>query len=189
MQSTRARQSIMYHIAITTATTILYKLDWAKTKSVNGISNFSVCKPGWYHSDGSCLRQCPSGTYVVRDDNESDVHCIACHYSCLSCKGPSDADCVSCHMDSVFTSSNGRTLCALSGLVWKLKSTEWFYRMTIVCLINLGLMTAVIIYLVFTWCIRRRKSAHKYSKVSYFGNGEVHAEQLQIGYTCVSDSE
>lgn len=150
-----------------------------------------MCKPGWYHSDGNCLRQCPSGTYAIRDDDESGVFCTACHYSCLSCKGPSDADCVTCHVDSLFTWSNGRTLCALSGLAWKLKSTEWFYRMTIVFLINLGLMIAVIIYLVLTWCIRKRKSVHKYSKVSYFGNGEVHAdtEGLQRGNTCVSDSE
>lgn len=160
-------------------------------KSVNGISNFSVCKPDWYHSDGSCLRQCPSGTYAVWDDNESGVFCITCHYSCLSCKGPSDADCVSCHADSVFTGSNGRTLCTLSGLTWKMQSTEWFYRMTIVFLIILGLMIVIIIYLVLVWYIRRRKSGHKYSKVSYSGNGEIHAdtERLQSENTCVSDSE
>ncbi|XP_070162415.1 furin-like protease 1 isoform X1 [Polyergus mexicanus] len=156
-----------------------------------GGSRCLVCKPDWYHSDGSCLRQCPSGTYAVRDDDESRVFCIACHYSCVSCKGPSDADCVTCHVDSVFTWSNGRTLCILSGLVWKMKSTEWFYRMTLVFLINLGLMIVIIIYLVLTWCIRKRKSAYKYSKVSYSGNGKVHAEteRLESGNICVSDSE
>lgn len=150
-----------------------------------------VCKPDWYHSDGSCLRQCPSGTYAIWDDNESGVFCIACHYSCLSCKGPSDADCISCHVDSVFTWSNGRTLCALRGLTWKMQSTEWFYRMTIVFLIILGLMIAIIVYLALVWYIRRRKSGHKYSKVSYSGNGEIHAdtERLQSENTCVSDSE
>lgn len=172
-------------------TTTQYKLDWTKTKSVNGISNFSVCKPGWYHSDGSCLRQCPSGTYAIRDDDESGVFCTACHYSCLSCKGPSDADCVTCHVDSILTWNNGRALCVLSGLTWKMQSTEWFYRMTLVFLINLGLMIVIIIYLVLAWYIRKRKSAHKYSKVSYSGNGKVHAdtERLQSENTYTSDSE
>ncbi|XP_050451575.1 furin-like protease 1 isoform X2 [Cataglyphis hispanica] len=150
-----------------------------------------VCKPGWYHSDGSCLRQCPSGTFAIRDDDESDVFCTACHYSCLSCKGPSDADCVTCHVDSVLTWSNGRALCVLSGLTWKMQSTEWFYRMTIVFLINLALMIVIIIYLVLAWCIRKRKSVHMYSKVSYSGNGKVHAdtERLQSENTYISDSE
>nr|XP_012234082.1 PREDICTED: uncharacterized protein LOC105678933 [Linepithema humile] len=155
-------------------------------KSVNGISNFSVCQPGWYRSNSSCL-QCASGTYAVRNDNGSGVLCIACHYSCLSCKGPSDADCVTCHVDSVFTWNDGRPLCVLSSLSWKMHSTVWFYRMTMIFFVNLSLMTIIAIYLVSSWYIRKHKSAHKYSKVSY-GNDEVHAEQLQ-GSTCVSDSE
>lgn len=154
-------------------------------KNINGVSNFSVCKPDWYHSNASCLQQCPSGTYTVRDD-DSGAFCTACHYSCLSCKGPSDADCITCHADSIFVWSNGRTLCVLSNISWKMQSTVWLFRLTVVFLINLGLVIAIIIYFAFTWYIRKRKSVHKYSKVSYSENGEVHTE---LENTCVSESE
>ncbi|XP_011157851.1 furin-like protease 1 isoform X5 [Solenopsis invicta] len=146
-----------------------------------------VCKPDWYHSNGSCLQQCPSGTYAIRDD-DSGAFCTACHYSCLSCKGSSDSDCITCHADSTFIWNNGRALCVLSSISWKTQSTMWFRRLTVAFLINLGLVIAVIIYFVSTWYIRKRKSVHKYSKVSYSGNGEVHAD-TELGNAYISESE
>lgn len=158
-------------------------------KNINSVSNFSVCKPGWYHSNDSCLRQCPSGTYAVRDDDDnSGTFCTACHYTCLSCKGPSDGDCVTCHTDSIFMSSNGRALCVLSSISWKMQSTVWFRRLTVAFLVNLSVAIAIILYFVFTWYIRKRKSVHKYSKVSYSGNGEIHAD-TELENTYVSESE
>lgn len=156
-----------------------------KNKSV---SNFSVCKPGWNHNNGNCLQQCPPGTYEVQGDDDSGAFCTACHYSCLSCKGPSDADCITCHADSIFTRNNGRSLCVLSSISWKMESTVWFHRLTVAFLINLCLMIAIIIYFVFTWYIRKRKSVHKYSKVSYSGNGEIHADpELDNAYVYESE--
>ncbi|XP_020280998.1 furin-like protease 1 isoform X3 [Pseudomyrmex gracilis] len=147
-----------------------------------------ACKLGWYHNNSGCLQQCPSGTYAVQRGNKSSEFCIPCHYSCLSCKGPTDADCVSCHTDSILTFSNGDAFCILSNLSWKMQSTTWYYRMTMAFLINLSLIILVIVCLMFSWYIRRLKCTHKYSKVSY-GNGETHAETEQENNTCVSDSE
>ncbi|XP_011642628.1 furin-like protease 1 isoform X2 [Pogonomyrmex barbatus] len=154
-----------------------------------GGSGCLVCKRDWYHNNGSCLRQCPSGTYAVRNDDDSGAFCTACHYSCLSCKGPSDADCITCRADSIFMWNNGRTVCVLSSLSWRMQSTMWFYRMTVVFLVNLAVIIAVVIYFAFIWYIRKSKSVHRYSKVSYSGNGEVHADTEQLRNTCVSDSE
>lgn len=178
----------IHHIA--TATThykFILQPRLMKMKNINGVSNFSVCKPGWYHSIGSCWRQCPSGTYAAPGDIDSNVFCIACHYSCLSCKGPSDIDCITCYADSKFIWNNGRALCVVRSISWKMQSTEWFYKMTVVFLINLGLVIAVIIYFVFT-LYRKRRSVHEYSKIFYSGNGKVHMD-TELGNTYISDSE
>ncbi|XP_071636190.1 furin-like protease 1 isoform X3 [Temnothorax longispinosus] len=152
-----------------------------------GGSGCLVCKPGWYHSSGSCSRRCPAGTYAIRDDDDSGAFCTACHYSCLSCRGPTDADCITCYADSALMWSNGKALCVLSSISWKMQSTVWLHRLTVAFLINLGLVIVIIIYFVFTY-IRKRKSVHKYSKVTYSGNGEVHADtELENSY--VSESE
>ncbi|XP_024876146.1 furin-like protease 1 isoform X4 [Temnothorax curvispinosus] len=152
-----------------------------------GGSGCLVCKPGWYHSSGSCSRRCPAGTYAIRDDDDSGAFCTACHYSCLSCRGPTDADCITCHADSALMWSNGKALCVLSSISWKMQSTVWLHRLTVAFLINLGLVIVIIIYFVFTY-IRKRKSVHKYSKVTYSGNGEVHAD-TELENTYVSESE
>lgn len=156
------------------------------------MSRFSVCKPDWYHVNGSgCARRCPSGTYAARSWDGTGALCTVCHYSCRFCNGPSDADCVACHADSAFVWNDGRAYCVLNDLSWRMRSTLWFYRMSVLFLINMAVMTVVIAYLAISWYIRKRRSVHKYSKVSYSnGNGEVHAdaEQLQ-GSVCVSDSE
>jgi len=69
-----------------------------------------------------------------------------------------------------------------------MQSTVWLHRLTVAFFINLGLVIAVISYFVLTWYIRKRKSAHKYSKVSYSGNGKVHAD-AELENTLVSESE
>ncbi|EGI61972.1 Furin-like protease 1, isoforms 1/1-X/2 [Acromyrmex echinatior] len=148
----------------------------------------NMCKPGWNHNNGNCLEQCPPGTYEIQGDDDSGAFCTICHYSCLSCKGPSDADCIACHADSMFTWNNGRSLCVLNSISWKMQSTVWFHRLTVAFLVNLGLMIAIIIYFVFTWYIRKRKSVHKYSKVSYSGNGEIHTD-AELDNTYVYESE
>lgn len=148
-----------------------------------------MCKPDWrLNSDGGCSRLCPSGAYVVRNHDKTNAFCVNCHYSCLSCKGPSDADCIACHEDSMLTLSDNGMQCVLNNLSWKMQSTMWYYRMNVLFLFNIALMIVVIVYLAFCWYIRRRKHVHEYSQVSYTGNGEAHAKRLQ-GDTCVSDSE
>jgi hypothetical protein len=32
-------------------------------------------------------------------DDNSNLQCLACHYSCLTCSGPGDASCLSCTTD------------------------------------------------------------------------------------------
>ncbi|XP_014473595.1 PREDICTED: furin-like protease 1, isoforms 1/1-X/2 isoform X2 [Dinoponera quadriceps] len=150
-----------------------------------------VCKPGWNHnSNGNCSQQCPSGTYAVRDHDKTGAFCIKCHYSCLSCKGPSDTDCLTCHEDSALMLSDNGEHCVLHNLSWKMQSTMWYYRMTVVFLTSIALMTVVVVYLALDWYIRRRKRVHEYSQVSYTGNGEARADMKRLhGDTCVSDSE
>lgn len=147
-----------------------------------------MCKPNWYHdNNGSCF-QCPSRTYAVQD--KIGAFCIKCHYTCLSCKGPSDTDCITCHEDSTFILSNSAERCVLNNISWKMQSTVWYYRMAILFLINTTLMIVFIIYSISCWYIRRHKHTHQYSQVSYTDNGKARADigQLQ-GDVCVSDSE
>ncbi|XP_008560794.1 furin-like protease 1 isoform X1 [Microplitis demolitor] len=104
------------------------------------------CKDGWFISEGRCLSECPRNMYVDHDQRKNA--CIPCHYSCMTCSGPSDIDCTSCHADSNPIPLEMETFqCILKSIEWKTKSTVWFYRMTIVLGLSSILMIGIVIYL------------------------------------------
>ncbi|XP_057324467.1 furin-like protease 1 isoform X2 [Microplitis mediator] len=104
------------------------------------------CKLGWFISEGRCLSECPHNMYVDHDQRKNA--CIPCHYSCMTCSGPSDIDCTSCHADSNPIPPEMETFqCILKSIEWKTKSTVWFYRMTIVLGLSSILMIGIVIYL------------------------------------------
>ncbi|KZC05583.1 hypothetical protein WN55_04523, partial [Dufourea novaeangliae] len=147
------------------------------------------CKPNWYHLNGLCVYQCPAKTYGVSDERKSA--CVPCHYSCLTCSGPSDTECTSCYEDADLSSVNDFQ-CVLKDLSWTMQSTIWFYRMSILFSINLAvLIAAPPVYMAVNWYSRRKNSLmYRYSKVSYSGNGDAHkdVDRLQENQ-CFSDSE
>lgn len=148
------------------------------------LCNFSECKLNWYYYDGTCVYKCPRGTYGVSD--ESKAVCSNCHYSCLTCSGPSNTECTSCHEDAEFSSSLDESVCILRDLSWTMHSTLWFYWMTILFSISVLLFIVIIVYVGVKWYLKNRNS-YRYSKVSSSNNGDAHKDILQNGY--ISDSE
>lgn len=142
------------------------------------------CKPGWYYHDGICVHKCPRGTYGVSD--ESKAVCSGCHYSCLTCSGPSNTECTSCHEDAEFSSSLDESVCILRDLTWTMHSTFWFYRMTILFSTSVLLFIVIIMYVGVKWYLKNRNS-YRYSKVYSSSNGDARKDNLQNGY--ISDSE
>ncbi|XP_043793748.1 furin-like protease 1 isoform X1 [Apis laboriosa] len=142
------------------------------------------CKLNWYYYDGTCVYKCPRGTYGVSD--ESKAVCSNCHYSCLTCSGPSNTECTSCHEDAEFSSSLDESVCILRDLSWTMHSTLWFYWMTILFSISVLLFIVIIVYVGVKWYLKNRNS-YRYSKVSSSSNGDAHKDSLQNGY--ISDSE
>lgn len=155
-----------------------------KGRELNYVCNFSECKLNWYYHDGICVYKCPRGTYGVSD--ESKAVCSSCHYSCLTCSGPSNTECTSCHEDAEFSSSLDESVCIPRDLSWTMHSTLWFYWMTILFSTSVLLFIVIIVYVGVKWYLKNRNS-YRYSKVSSSSNGEAHKDSLQNGY--VSDSE
>ncbi|CAK9811856.1 Furin-like protease 1, isoform 1-CRR [Anthophora quadrimaculata] len=147
------------------------------------------CKLNWYYSNGICVYKCPIGTYGIFDDTKAV--CYACHYSCLTCSGSSNTECTSCHGDAEISSNLNESVCILRELSWTMQSTLWFYRMTVLFLINVIVFVLVAIYLVIKWYLLKRNSLiYGYSKLSYSNNGnpQKDIEKLQEN-ACMSDSE
>ncbi|KAK0168883.1 hypothetical protein PV327_002645 [Microctonus hyperodae] len=112
----------------------------------NNLHGCLECHEGWYLFENRCVSKCPQRTYGDHDQNKNV--CIWCHYTCLTCSGPTDMDCRSCYADAVTISSNSSGFqCILKSLEWKMKSTVWFYRMSVLFIINLILITIIMIYL------------------------------------------
>ncbi|XP_076621880.1 furin-like protease 1 isoform X4 [Colletes latitarsis] len=146
------------------------------------------CKPNWYRYNGLCVYECPTTTYGVSD--ETKAVCAPCHYSCLTCSGPSDAECVTCHEDSEFSSFND-SQCILKEFSWTMQSTIWFYRMSILFSINLAVLMVAAIYMAVSWLSRNRNSLmYSYSKVPHSSNGDAQKNIDRIqGSDCPSDSD
>lgn len=160
------------------------KMEGKERERPNYVCNFSECKPSWYYHDGICVHKCPRGTYGVSD--ESKAVCSGCHYSCLTCSGPSNTECTSCHEDAEFSSSLDESVCILRDLTWTMHSTFWFYRMTILFSTSVLLFIVIIMYVGVKWYLKNRNS-YRYSKVYSSSNGDARKDNLQNGY--ISDSE
>jgi len=50
----------------------------------------------YYDTTGTCLTECPSGSYLDSITNA----CIPCHETCATCTGPGAAACASCSIDT-----------------------------------------------------------------------------------------
>ncbi|KAK9307456.1 hypothetical protein QLX08_002254 [Tetragonisca angustula] len=146
------------------------------------------CKLDWYYHDGVCVYKCPSGTYGVSD--ESKAVCSDCHYSCLTCSGPSNTECVSCHEDAELSTNLGEPVCVLRELSWTMRSTLWFYQMTVLFSVNVVVFGLIILYMVAKWYLRRRSTSevYGYSKVSYTNDVNACKDGSQED-ACLSDSE
>lgn len=75
------------------------------------------CRPGHWDSasavclmcdgddflwQGQCVTTCPESTHAINQTGLVGIllACVPCHYSCLTCNGPSDSECTTCHADS-----------------------------------------------------------------------------------------
>ncbi|XP_053997118.1 furin-like protease 1, isoforms 1/1-X/2 [Hylaeus anthracinus] len=146
------------------------------------------CKPNWYRHVGLCVFECPTTTYGISD--ETKAVCAPCHYSCLTCSGPLDTECVTCHEDAELSNFND-SQCILKDLTWTMQSTIWFYRMSILFAINLGVLMVAAIYMAVNWYSRSRNSLiYSYSKVAYSSNGDAQKDVNRLqGNGYISDSE
>ena len=63
---------------------------------------WTVCENGDFLWQGKCGTSCPESTHAINRTELAGIvsTCAQCHYSCLTCSGPSDSECVTCHADS-----------------------------------------------------------------------------------------
>ncbi|XP_031837292.1 furin-like protease 1 isoform X1 [Nomia melanderi] len=147
------------------------------------------CKPNWYYHNGNCVYECPTKTYGVAD--ETKAVCSPCHYSCLTCSGPLDSQCSTCYEDSELSTIND-SQCVLKDLSWTMQSTVWFYRMSVLFVINLAvLIVAPPVYLIVNWYSRSKNSLnYGYSKISDSSNGDANKDTDKLrDVGSLSDSE
>lgn len=150
-------------------------------------SYFPVCENGWYLHQSKCIAQCPWGTYIA-NSQEKNV-CAMCHYSCMTCYGPSDADCTACHDDSSLVSVNLKDYqCVIKSLEWTIQSTKWFYFTAIILGMILLIVTSMGIYM----CIglNRDNAIGGYEQVSLVSSDEQKKDKISSQRnSCVSDSD
>ncbi|XP_034948882.1 furin-like protease 1 [Chelonus insularis] len=166
----------------------------SENQTSRGCNSFSShgclgCKSGWYFFEGRCLLECPSVTYP--DHDESKNICIPCHYSCMTCAGPSDIDCTSCHVDSNPTSTRAEKFqCISKSLDWKIKSSVWFRRMTVLLGFNLVFIIAVIMYFLFIHSRNVQKISNKgYEELPIPSKEDEQEISHKRSTGCTSDSE
>ncbi|KAI9557493.1 hypothetical protein GHT06_017321 [Daphnia sinensis] len=61
-----------------------------------------MCDDGDFLWQGQCVPTCPESTHATNQTGLAGIlhACVPCHYSCLTCNGPSDSECTTCHADS-----------------------------------------------------------------------------------------
>lgn len=97
-------------------------------------------------------------------------------------------DCRSCYADAVTILSNSSGFqCILKSLEWKMKSTVWFYRMSVLFILNLILITTIMIYLYVKSCKKYDTSFSNNSKITITQNSMKDNTVLLDG--CTSDSD
>ncbi|XP_066585085.1 furin-like protease 1 isoform X3 [Prorops nasuta] len=146
------------------------------------------CLRNEYLHDGLCVSRCPEGTYALRDKKKGA--CATCHYSCYSCSGPVDTDCTSCHEDAELLSTGiGMSQCVSSSLTWKIQSSVWFYRLTILFVANSILLLGIAACLVYFCYFKKSGTSYAYSKVKYTIDGETGQDTDQLQENALSDSD
>ncbi|XP_063990950.1 furin-like protease 1 isoform X1 [Diachasmimorpha longicaudata] len=146
-----------------------------------------ACENGFYLHQSKCLVQCPWGTYSIHSQ-EKNV-CAICHYSCMTCYGPSDIECTSCHGDSALVSVNLKDYqCIVKSLEWTIHSTKWFYFTCI--LLGLVVIIVAIIGIYMYTVFPRKNRSEGYEKLSLVGNDEHKLDKFGLQRKiCVSDSD
>ncbi|XP_076750015.1 furin-like protease 1 isoform X1 [Xylocopa sonorina] len=147
------------------------------------------CKLNWYYYEGNCVYECPAKTYGVSD--ETKAVCSNCHYSCLTCSGPSNTECTSCHEDAEISTNLNESVCVLREVSWTMQSTLWYYRMTILFSVNAAIFLVLTIYAAAKWYLRKRNTLmYRYNKVSFSSNWDAHKDIDRLQENAyVSDSE
>lgn len=113
-----------------------------------------MCDGSTYLWEGKCLSSCPASTLAT---NRTDLsgQCVPCHYSCLSCSGPSDSECTVCHADSQLHSvtnpgskSKPEFYCHPRDLMNQLTGYErWALGIELALAFNVAIVVALVAYL------------------------------------------
>lgn len=138
------------------------------------VTFFSECSVGLALLHGVCVSSCPD-TYFVQNgghptslpgvfQDAADMTrvtyiCLPCHYSCRTCSGPNDFQCLTCHDDANLHRKEHdygtvATHCYPGGLMNNLNSNYFWYKALLVTLV---INVAVVIFLVFYICFRKKK--------------------------------
>ena len=141
-----------------------------------------------YLYEGRCEASCPE-KYYPSLNNESQLICSYCHYSCKVCFGPNDYECVSCYGDAVLKQiSKSENYCYSKAILPALETTKWFYWMFLAFMANVILIVLLLTY--FLSC----KLFHSYSlckkqNYEYSSMNDVVKEPMNHETVCISDSE
>ncbi|XP_046438550.1 furin-like protease 1 isoform X2 [Daphnia pulex] len=119
-----------------------------------------MCEDGGFLLQGQCVATCPESTHATNRTGLTGIlpSCVPCHYSCLTCDGPSDSECVSCHADSQLKSVispgfKGRTekYCHPRELATLLASYErWSLGVELALAFNLAIVVSLVVFLLCT---------------------------------------
>jgi len=133
------------------------------------------CNPPYLALSGRCVTACPAEGYFQGESNRSAA-CLACYYSCRTCKGPNDYQCTGCYGDADLQKDNDRGYCHNSGLVSKIvSSSKWYYILSIGFIINFFLVIFLIVYI-------NRRRARKGLAKSLLG-GSKSSRYVPVGKT------
>lgn len=89
--------------------------------------------------------------------DETTRLCLACHFSCLKCRGPNDYDCTACAPDSVYTERlTNATYCLPLGSISKLKRMYDDDRVYVVLLILVPALFILCFVLFISWLLRTK---------------------------------
>lgn len=94
--------------------------------------------------------------------NDRKRLCLACHFSCLKCRGPNDYDCSECAPDSVYTErQQNATYCLPLSSINKLKRMYDDDRLYMVLLILVPALFILCFVLFISWLLRTKCCVEK----------------------------
>nr|CAH0111545.1 unnamed protein product [Daphnia galeata] len=119
-----------------------------------------MCGDGSFLLQGQCVETCPESTHATNRTGLTGIllSCDPCHYSCLTCNGPSDSECVSCHADSQLKSvispgfkGKAEQYCHPRELATLLANYEhWSLGVELALAFNLAIVVSLVVFLLCT---------------------------------------